>query len=244
MNRKDARAPAVFISYRREDSEGYAGRLYKDLAEHFGAGRVFMDVTGIEPGRDFRREIDEQVATCAVLLAVIGRDWVDARDDEGRRKLDDPGDFVRLETVAALRRDIPVVPVLVQGATMPHLDQLPDDLKPLAFRNAVELTHPRWDSDLQLLIKALAPHVADGRSALRPPSVAPHARPGRWLAGTLIAAIALAAAVGGWQFRQRERSRVAQAEEALRQQAQAARERADRAEREHEAALAAERSAR
>jgi len=150
---------AIFISYRRDDAEGHAGRLFEDLAEHFGKASVFMDVTGIEPGRDFRHAIEQQVASCGVLLAVIGKSWLTATDAEGRRRLDDPYDFVRLETVAALKRDIPVVPVLVHGAHMPRAEQLPDALTNLAFRNSVELTHARWSSDVQLLITALLPYV-------------------------------------------------------------------------------------
>lgn len=151
---------AIFISYRREDAEGQAGRLFDDLISHFGEDTVFMDVAGIEPGRDFRRVIDEHVASCGVLLAIIGKSWVDATDEAGQRRLDDPLDFVRLETASALKRDIPVVPVLVHGARMPRADQLPTDLTELAYRNGVELTHARWDSDVQVLIKALSPHVA------------------------------------------------------------------------------------
>lgn len=154
----------IFISYRREDSEGHAGRLYEDLAEHFGKDSVFMDVVAIEPGRDFRRVIDQQVASCGVLLTLIGKSWIEARDESGRRRLDDPGDFVRLETGSALKRDIPVIPVLVHGAAMPRADQLPQDLAELAYRNAVELTHARWESDVQVLIKALGPHVGVARS--------------------------------------------------------------------------------
>src|SRR6185503_19726772 len=150
---------AIFISYRREDAEGQAGRLFDDLVAQFGNDSVFMDVAGLEPGRDFRRAIDQQVASCGVLLALIGRDWLDAQNESGKRRLDDPSDFVRLETASALKRDIPVIPVLVRGASMPHADDLPQDLKELAYRNAVELTHARWDSDLQLLVKALTPHV-------------------------------------------------------------------------------------
>ena len=150
---------AIFVSYRREDAEGQAGRLFDDLVRHFGEDSVFMDVVGIEPGRDFRRAIDEQVASCGVLLAVIGKNWFDAQDESGRRRLDDPMDFVRLETASALKRDIPVIPVLVRGASMPRAEQLPPDLAELAYRNAVELTHARWDSDVQVLVKALRPHV-------------------------------------------------------------------------------------
>ena len=153
---------AIFISYRRDDTEGQSGRLYDDLARRFGDGAVFMDVAGIEAGRDFRKVIDENVASCGVLLAVIGPTWLDAKDETGVRRLDNPMDFVRLETAAALKRDIPVVPVLVRGARMPKSEQLPDELKELAYRNGLELTHALWDSDVEVLIKALQRHVTDG----------------------------------------------------------------------------------
>ena len=162
---------AIFLSYRRDDSEGEAGRLFDDLAGHFGEDSVFMDVAAIEAGRDFRKAIDESVATCGVLLAVIGREWTEAKNEVGQRRLDDPSDFVRLETASALKRDIPVIPVLVHNAKMPRADQLPDDLKELAYRNGVELSHARWNSDVQLLIKALRPHVEDPKNvAGREPS--------------------------------------------------------------------------
>ena len=150
---------AIFISYRRDDSEGQAGRLYDDLIRQFGDGSVFMDVAGIDPGLDFRKVIDTNVSSCGVLLAVVGPSWLDAKDDTGRRRLDNPLDFVRLETAAALKRDIPVVPVLVAKAQMPSPEQLPEDLKELAYRNGIELTHARWDSDLQVLVKALQRHM-------------------------------------------------------------------------------------
>jgi hypothetical protein len=141
-----------------------------------------MDVAAIEPGRDFRKAIDQSVAACTVLLAVIGREWLESTDASGSRRLDDPNDFVRIELASALRRDIPVVPVLVRGAKMPQPDQLPDDLKDLAYRNAVELTHARWKSDVQVLIHALRPYmdVADAS-----PSAAPVAAPAASAAPTI-----------------------------------------------------------
>src|SRR5262245_7192046 len=165
---KETTMRAIFISYRREDAEGQAGRLFDDLSREFGEKSAFMDVAGIEAGRDFRRVIDSHVASCGVLLAVIGKGWIDAKDESDRRRLDDPMDFVRLETASALKRDIPVIPVLVQGARMPRAEQLPADLADLAYRNAVELTHARWDSDVQLLIKALRPHVESKQAARSP----------------------------------------------------------------------------
>jgi hypothetical protein len=151
--------PAIFISYRRDDAEGEAGRLFHDLTAQFGADSIFMDVMDIKPGRDFRKVIDENVSSCGVLLAMIGKGWINVRDDKGRRRLDDPQDFVRLEIASALKRDIPVIPVLVHGASMPRAEQLPEELKELAYRSAVELTHARWESDVQVLIKALSGDV-------------------------------------------------------------------------------------
>ena len=149
----------IFISYRRDDSEGQAGRLFDDLSAHFGSHAVFMDVAGIHKGLDFRRIIDAHVASCGVLLVIIGKRWLSAADSKGTRRLDDVNDFVRLETAAALSRDIPVVPVLVQDAVMPSVQDLPDALKELAFRNGTELTHVRWDSDVKLLIEDLRPYL-------------------------------------------------------------------------------------
>ena len=186
---------AIFISYRRDDTDGQAGRLFDELSHQFGAGAVFMDVAAIEPGRDFRTVIDEHVASCGVLLAVIGPNWLTAADGQtGARRLDDAQDFVRLETAAALKRDIPVVPVLVKGARMPRADQLPDDLKELAFRNGVELTHQRWTSDVQVLIKALQPRLAaqPATESAVSPAVPAAPRRGRWIAaGLAVTAVAV-----------------------------------------------------
>jgi hypothetical protein len=148
---------AIFISYRREDSEGEAGRLADDLAKTFQEESVFMDVNAIQPGRDFRKAIDESIHKCSVLLAIVGQSWLESRDTSGQRRLDDENDFVRIEIASALERDITVIPVLVRGAKMPRAEQLPKDLRELAFRNAVELTHARWRSDVQVLIQALRP---------------------------------------------------------------------------------------
>lgn len=150
---------AIFISYRRDDSEGEAGRLFDDLVRAYGDDSVFMDVTGIEPGLDFRKAIDANVASCGVLLAMIGPTWASLTDSAGTRRLDNPNDFVRLEIASALARQIAVIPVLVHGAKMPPLDQLPDDLKDLRYRNSVELTHARWNSDVALLTTALKSYV-------------------------------------------------------------------------------------
>jgi len=153
-------ARAIFISYRRDDTEGEAGRLFDDLTRSFGENSVFMDVDGINPGMDFRRAIDDNVSSCGVLLAMIGPTWSTIKNAAGSRRLDDANDFVRLEIAAALGRNIAVIPVLVHEAVMPRHEELPDNLKDLAYRNSVEITHARWNSDVQLLINALGKYVA------------------------------------------------------------------------------------
>ncbi|HUX27412.1 MAG TPA: toll/interleukin-1 receptor domain-containing protein [Terracidiphilus sp.] len=160
---------AIFISYRRDDTEGEAGRLFDDLVRTFGDQSVFMDVTDIKPGLDFRKVIDDNVADCGVLLAVIGPTWATITGGSGERRLDNPNDFVRLEIASALARDIAVIPVLVHDAKMPHPDLLPDNLKDLAYRNSVEITHARWNSDVQLLIKALGQYVSESNATSTDP---------------------------------------------------------------------------
>jgi hypothetical protein len=155
----------VFISYRREDSQGEALHLFDDLKEHFGIDRIFMDVTGIDPGKDFRKVIENAVTTCDVLIVMIGKKWIDAVDEEGKRRLDDPKDFVRIEATAALHRDVPVIPVLVQGAGMPRPKQLPAEIEALAWRNAFELRHNRWSIDVAELVTALR-KVVPGSSTI------------------------------------------------------------------------------
>jgi hypothetical protein len=153
---------AIFISYRRDDSEGEAGRLYDDLVRVFGRDAVFMDVSGIHPGKDFRQAIDDNVSQCGVLLAIIGPGWATIADASGVRRLDQSNDFVRLEVASALGRGTDVIPVLVHGARMPTVAELPQDLQSLAYRNAVELTHARWNSDVEVLSRALREYVHQG----------------------------------------------------------------------------------
>lgn len=147
--------PRIFISYRRNDSAGHAGRLYDHLRAHFGADLVFMDVTGIEAGTDFVETIDAAVGGCDVLIAVIGKQWVRSADDAGRRRLELANDFIRLEVGSALKRKVRVVPVLVEGALMPSGDDLPEDLRALTRRQAVELRDSRWNADVEDLIASL-----------------------------------------------------------------------------------------
>ncbi|MBI5958442.1 MAG: SUMF1/EgtB/PvdO family nonheme iron enzyme [Chloroflexi bacterium] len=142
----------IFICYRRDDAGGYALLLRERLEKHF---EVFQDITSIPPGADFRKVIANGVGSCDVLIAMIGKHWLTMHDDNGRRRLDDPRDFVRLEIATALERGIPVIPALLRGATMPSENDLPDPIKELAYRQGVELSDTRFDYDTQQLIAAL-----------------------------------------------------------------------------------------
>jgi formylglycine-generating enzyme required for sulfatase activity len=173
----------IFISYRRGDSEGQARALSLELANYVGAKSVFMDVDSIALGRDFRQSLHESLESCDAVLALIGPNWLDIKDAAGRRRLDDPDDFVRQEIAVALKRNIPVTPVLLQGALMPAQDRLPDDMKDLAFRNGFELSHMRWHSDVREMAQRLglgdaaaAPADAAKPIAL-PPSAGAHSAP-------------------------------------------------------------------
>lgn len=146
----------VFISYRRQDSQSAAGRLADHLKDHLHGVRVFRDVETIEPGVDFVEAIDRALQSSAIMLAVIGPRWMSIADAAGRRRLDDPHDYNRLEVSAALNRgDVRVIPVLVEGAQMPATEDLPEDLKALSRRNAIELTDKRWDYDVGKLVETL-----------------------------------------------------------------------------------------
>ena len=159
----------IFISYRRDDTEGEAGRLFDDLTREFGSNSVFMDVAGIRPGVDFVQAIEQNVADCGVLLAIIGPTWATITGASGQRRLDDPNDFVVLEIASALKREVPVIPVLVHNAKMPSQDQLPESLKSFSHRNSVELSHARWPSDVQLLIGALNSYVTPTKATVQDP---------------------------------------------------------------------------
>jgi hypothetical protein len=167
---------AVFISYRRGDSEGQARALSIELGELIGKDSVFMDVDSIALGRDFRQVLQESLQACDIMLALIGPNWLEAKDAAGKRRLDSPGDFVRQEISSALKRNIAVTPVLLQDASMPTPDQLPDDLKDLAFRNGFELSHTRWVSDVKELFKRLG-LMAQTRSYAMPAGAQPPSSP-------------------------------------------------------------------
>jgi hypothetical protein len=145
----------IFINYRRDDVPGVAGRLFDYLALKFPRRSLFMDVDAMKPGIDFAKQLDTQISQCQALLAVIGPHWLNAKDKAGARRLDAEKDYVRIELASALKRAIPVIPILVDGATMPREDTLSDDLKPLARRHALELRHTRFNADADAIMRAL-----------------------------------------------------------------------------------------
>jgi TIR domain len=147
--------PHIFISYRRDDAAGHAGRLYDDLVRKFGADHVFMDVAAIDPGADFVETIGAAVGSCDVLLAVIGLRWAPSVEAQRRRRLNSPQDFVHIEIESALERKVRVIPVLVQGARMPTARMLPEPLVPFTRRQAHELSDARWRYDVNNLIERL-----------------------------------------------------------------------------------------
>ena len=149
----------IFLSYRRDDSASATGRLADALEAHFGDERVFRDHE-IAAGEDFVEAIRRSVESATVVLAIVGRRWLDVRDVEGRRRLDDAADFVRLEIELALRARVAVVPVLVEGATMPAEADLPPSLAEFSRCQAVELSDRRWRADADRLIEALQSRFA------------------------------------------------------------------------------------
>jgi WD40 repeat protein len=145
----------VFVSYRRGDSEGQARALKNDLVELIGKSSVFMDVDNIAPGQDFRHVLNERLESCGLLLALIGPGWLDAKDGEGNRRLGNATDLVRHEIAAALKRNIRVIPVLLQGVQVPSPERLPEDIRELAYRHAFALGHSTWESDVREMVRRL-----------------------------------------------------------------------------------------
>jgi len=177
----------VFLSYRRGDAGGYAGRLTDTLIQRLGARSVFHDVTAISPGEDYTVAIDRALADSDAALVVIGPGWLTAETSQGARRLFEPGDYVRLELATMLRRGIRAVPVLVGGAQLPKADELPDDLQVLAQRQAVELHDETWREDVDGLIRSLRGEPAMAGNRRR-----------RWLAAGIALIVLLGLGTGGW----------------------------------------------
>jgi TIR domain len=147
--------PKIFLNYRREDTRGYAGRLYDRLSNRFGEEQIFRDVDAIPPGIDFLEHIDGVVDQCDLMLVLIGESWTSIKDAQGKRRLYDPHDFVSIEIAAALEKNIPVIPVLIQGARMPSKEDLPEHIQSLARRNAVEMSDSHWNYDWERLTRGI-----------------------------------------------------------------------------------------
>jgi hypothetical protein len=170
-------ATKVFISYRRDDSAGHAGRVHDRLEREFGRDLLFMDVDGVPLGVNFVKVLSDEVAKCDVLLAVIGPNWLNARDEDGNRRLDNPHDFVRIEIGAALQRNILVIPILLDGAKVPKANQLPKDLEELSIRNGLDVRHASFQNDMDKLIRGLKGQ--SGHAAGPPASPLPPEDPGK-----------------------------------------------------------------
>jgi hypothetical protein len=161
-------AKGIFICYRRDDAEGYAGRIYDRLHARF-PGRVFMDVTGISPGADFSRVIQDTVGSCHVLLAIIGKQWLTITDSSTKPRIQRDDDYVRHEIATALYRNIAVIPVLVRDAKMPGQESLTPDLASLSTRNALQVSDDDFEHDALRLISAIEYVMGETRVAPPPP---------------------------------------------------------------------------
>jgi TPR repeat protein len=157
-------ASKIFISYRRDDSAGTAGRLYDRLVEKFGEANLFIDVDNMPAGADFVGYLANQVAICDIFLCAVGPNWLGAKDDEGRRRLDQADDFVKIEIAEALKRNIPVIPVLIDGARVPRARELPDEIAALTRRHAVEVRNSYFRRDTDGLIREIQKHVRSASS--------------------------------------------------------------------------------
>ena len=195
---------AIFISYRRDDAAGYARAVYDALAREFGAERVFIDVDDIDAGQTFAEVIQQAVGHSKVLLVLIGKRWLGVRDGMPPR-IHDSGDFVRLEVAAALKRGMRVIPVLLDNAELPSAAQLPEDLRALLQRNALELRNTGFAADIDRLAGALRESVGSGAPAPPPAAAAAPAtrKPARALVLGLGAAAVLLIAAGAALWQQR-----------------------------------------
>jgi hypothetical protein len=149
------RRNGVFVSYRRQDEPHFTGRLVDQLAARFGKDNVFMDVDSIDPGTRFEEAIERSLQRSKVMIVIIGRRWADAVDAHGARRLDDPRDLVRREIEAAITRGTPIIPVLAEGAAMPDRSDLPDSMADLTSYHALEVSHPRFSTDIARLHAAV-----------------------------------------------------------------------------------------
>ena len=150
----------IFISYRRIDSAGYAGRIADYFATNQPDVTVFMDINSIAPGANFPETIKNSLALSNVMLALIGPQWLQASTEAGLRRLDDPGDFVRLELKHAIEDQLTLVPILLDNTSMPAASDLPQELRPLTQYNAFRLRHEAFRRDAEALAELLKPQLS------------------------------------------------------------------------------------
>lgn len=161
--------PGIFVSYRRDDAAHVTGRIADALAARVGRENVFVDVDSVAPGEDFVRKIETTIRGSDIFLAVIGANWLSASTAQGQRRIDLPGDFIRLEVGTALAAGVRVIPVLVDGASMPRAEDLPEDIRQLVRHNAVFINHTTFARDMRELIDQLKlPGSASGRMGIHP----------------------------------------------------------------------------
>jgi TIR domain len=192
----------LFISYRRSDTAAFAGRLYDRFADHFGEDRVFIDVSSIEPGLDFRYAITAAISSCEIVLVLIGPDWLSSSAEDGFRRLNDPADVVRVEIEAALNSPARVIPILIGQTQMPDAQDLPRSLQRLLHLNAFRLDHENFRPEAERLIRQVSKLLGDSISTSqswspepRMPPAPPARSPGREVPRHLDVPIAM---VGSW----------------------------------------------
>ena len=186
----------IFISYRHEDSQELAGRLFDRLAQRFGKDRVFRDIDAIDPGAKFAEVIAERIGDCDALVALIGKGWLDAKDAQGRRRLDLPNDFVKAEIAEALAQNKLVIPALIEGTPMPARDALPPQIAGLADCNALPISDSRFDFDIGRLVSVIGKVLAPGGSAIASPDLWTLIQD--WLRRRGLLGLAVLACVGIW----------------------------------------------
>ena len=160
----------IIISYRRADTQDIAMRIRDRLSARYGKQSVFTDIDSIPVGSDFLKHINRELAQCDALLAIVGPHWLRGRDSGAA--LEEETDYVRLEVEGALKRDIPVVPIVVGGAKMPRPSDLPESMRAFSYRNAAEVdSGVRFQDDMDRLIRSLDAHFAEkaATSATEPP---------------------------------------------------------------------------
>ncbi len=185
----------LFISYRRADARGVAGRLSDTLGAYFGDDRVFRDIENIAGGADFGNVIEQNLQAADAVIVLIGPEWLSIKNDKGQRRLEDPQDWVALEIAAAIEMKKPIFPVLVDGASMPRVEELPDKLKPLIRYNALAVSDDRWKSDVLRLGKIISLEIPSANERKLD-----MVRLG--ISFALFGSLSLTAAIASWNFLQ------------------------------------------